>query len=273
MSATTAGRPGPAFRSATCRGTASTAAAVLERFVGQRLVTKDRAAAEITHEALLGAWPRLRGWIEADREDIRIRQFIEVAAQTWAQAGREAAALLRGGQLALAVDWMAGEANRAALSQLGRDFVDAGIADERAQQAAARRYTRRLRQLVAALTVLVLLTVGLAGYAFHQRQLATTAKDAGRVADRGRGGRPGPSRGSRRWPRSCRWPPTTSRPPAAALASLLESSGAPAAARMLDSDARRAGRRAVPGPPAARRGGRRRHAAAVGTVPGPATRR
>ena len=133
-------------------GDASAAAAVLERFAGQRLVTEDRAATEITHEALLGAWPRLRGWIDADREDIRIRHFTEAAAQAWTQAGREAAALLRGGQLALAADWMAGETHRATLSQDARDFVDAGIAEERAQQAATRRRTRRLRQLVAALT-------------------------------------------------------------------------------------------------------------------------
>ncbi len=216
-------------------GDASVASAVLERFVGQRLVTKDRAAAEIAHEALLGAWPRLRGWIDADREDIRIRRFIEVAAQTWAQADREAAALLRGGQLALAVDWIAGEAHRAALSELGRDFVDAGIADERAQQAATRRRTRRLRQLVAALTVLVLLTIGLAGYAFGQRQLAATARDQAEsrtVAVEAGQNRPAD-------------PPLAAQlslaayhisPTAGALASLLESSGAPAAARMFDSD-------------------------------------
>ncbi len=215
-------------------GDASAAAAVLERFVGQRLVTKDRVAAEITHEALLGAWPRLRVWIDADREDIRIRHFIEVAAQAWAQAGREAAALLRGGQLALAADWMAGEAHRAALSQDARDFVDAGIAEERAQQATARRRTRRLRQQVAVLTVLVLLTVGLAVYAFHQRHAAmiarneaesrTVAVEAGQVRPED--------------------PPLAAQlslaayhiyPTAGARASLLESSGAPAAARMLDS--------------------------------------
>jgi WD40 repeat protein/transcriptional regulator with XRE-family HTH domain len=216
-------------------GDASVASAVLERFVGQRLVTKDRAAAEIAHEALLGAWPRLRGWIDADREDIRIRRFIEVAAQTWAQADREAAALLRGGQLALARDWAADEANRAALTQLSRDFVDAGIAEERAQHAAARRRTRRLRQLVAALTVLILLTVAVAGYAFHQRQLATTAKDQAEsrtVAIESGQIRPeDPPLAAQLSLAAYRIAPT-----AGALASLLESSGAPGAARMFDSD-------------------------------------
>ena len=216
-------------------GDASAAAAVLERFVGQRLVTKDRAAAEIAHEALLGAWPRLRAWIDADREDIRLRHFIEVAAQAWAQTGREAAALLRGGQLALAADWMAGEAHRAALSKDARDFVDAAVAEERSQQAAARRRTRRLRQLVAALTVLVLLTIGLAGYAFHQRQLATTARDQAEsrtVAVEANQIRPeDPALAAQLSLAAYHISPT-----AGALASLLESSGAPAAARMFDSD-------------------------------------
>ena len=68
-------------------GDATAAAAVLERFAGQRLVTMDRNEADITHEALLGAWPRLRGWIDANREDIRIRRSIALAAQAWAAGG------------------------------------------------------------------------------------------------------------------------------------------------------------------------------------------
>ena len=244
-------------------GDASVASAVLERFVGQRLVTKDRAAAEIAHEALLGAWPRLRGWIDADREDIRIRRFIEVAAQTWAQADREAAALLRGGQLALAVDWIAGEAHRAALSQDARDFVDAGIAEERAQQAAARRRTRRLRQLVAALTVLVLLTIGLAGYAFQPAAACRHRQGPGRIPDRGRGGRPdtpgGPCAG--RATVAGRLPHRAHRGGAGQPARVVRRPGSGAHVRLRP---RCASRRVVPGSPAARGRCRRRHPAALG---------
>ena len=252
-------------------GDASAAAAVLERFVGQRLVTKDRTAAEIAHEALLGAWPRLRAWIDADREDIRLRHFIEVAAQAWAQAGREAAALLRGGQLALAADWMAGAAHRAALSKDARDFVDAAIAEERSQQAAARRRTRRLRQLVAALTVLVLRhhrpgRVRLPpAAACHHRQ------GPGRVPDSGRGGQPDPPRG----------PGAGCATVAGRVPHLAHGGGAGQPARVVRRPGsgahvrlrpRRAGRRIVPGPPAARGRRRRRHTAAVAVSPGPATR-
>jgi len=215
-------------------GDASAAAAVLERFVTHRLVTKDQAAAEITHEALLGAWPRLRGWIDADREDFRMRRFIEVAAQAWAQAGREAAALLRGGQLALAAGWAGSTAHRDALSQDARNFVGASIAEERAQQAAQRRRTRRLRQLVAALTVLVLLTVGLAGYAFRQRQLLLTAQDPAQSrtvaieADQVRANDPGLAA-------QLSVAAYDISHTQQARASLLESSGTPMAARMQDS--------------------------------------
>ncbi len=216
-------------------GDAAAAAAVLERFVEQRLVTLDRDTAEITHEALLDAWPRLRGWIDADREDIRARRFITAAAQAWAEAGRETAALLRGGQLALASDWARVEANRALLSQLARDFIDAGVAEERAQQAAQRRRTRRLRQLVGTLTALFLITVGLTGYAFQQRQAANAAKNLAEsrtVAVEADEVRPdNPALAAQLSLAAYRITPS-----AGALASLLESSGVPMAARMLDSD-------------------------------------
>jgi transcriptional regulator with XRE-family HTH domain len=127
-------------------------AAVLARFVSCRLVSTDQTAAEITHEALLGAWPRLRGWIDAEREDIRMRRSVEAAAQAWERAGRDAAAVPRGGQLALAADWAASTAHGAALSQLGREFIEAGLAAARAQRTARRRRAWRLRQLAAALS-------------------------------------------------------------------------------------------------------------------------
>jgi WD40 repeat protein len=216
-------------------GDAATAAAVLERFVEHRLVTLDVATAEITHEALLDAWPRLRAWIDADRDDIRIRRVITTAARAWEEAGRESAALLRGGQLGLARDWAATGDHRALLSQLARDFIDAGVAGEREQQAAQRRHTRRLRQLVGALTVLVLVTAGLTGYAFQQRQLATTAENQAEsrsVAIEANDVRSDdPALAAQLSLAAYRITPTPG-----ALASLLESSGTPMAARMFDSD-------------------------------------
>ena len=42
----------------------------LEALVRARLVTLDSETVEITHEALLHAWPRLRDWIDEDKTKI-----------------------------------------------------------------------------------------------------------------------------------------------------------------------------------------------------------
>ena len=94
---------------------------VLDRFVAERLITVDADTAQITHEALLTAWPLLRTWIDDNRESLRVRRRLSDAARAWGEAGRDPAALLRGGQLALARDWAADRLNRDSLSPLARD--------------------------------------------------------------------------------------------------------------------------------------------------------
>ena len=222
-------------------GEATPPGEVLSRFVAERLITVDAETAQITHEALLTAWPLLRTWIDANREGLRVRRRLSDAARAWDEAGRDPAALLRGGQLALARDWAADPVNRDGLGTLTGAFVNAGIAAERAQQAADRNRALRLRRLVAALTVLVLVTVGLAGYAFQQRQAATRARDNATTArntaqsrevaveaDQVRGQSAGLA--AQLSLAAYRIAPT-----ADARASLLESSGSPAESRLIDS--------------------------------------
>jgi Caspase domain len=77
------------------------AAAVFEAFAHARLITADEDAVEITHEALLRAWPRLRGWIDADRAGLYVHQQLTDAAHRWDRDGRPAASLYRGTDLAV----------------------------------------------------------------------------------------------------------------------------------------------------------------------------
>ena len=44
---------------------------------------------EVAHEALLREWPRLRGWIEEDREGLRIHRGVTAAAEEWRRLGRD----------------------------------------------------------------------------------------------------------------------------------------------------------------------------------------
>jgi hypothetical protein len=89
---------------------------IVDRFAGPRtrlLVTgSDRAArptVEVAHEALIRTWPRLRQWVDADREKLRARAAIVQAKAVWEDHGRREDLLLPAGfQLersrALAVD-------------------------------------------------------------------------------------------------------------------------------------------------------------------------
>jgi WD40 repeat protein len=155
---------------------------LLGSFVDERLITADADTAQITHDALLTAWPRLRSWIDMGRENLRTGRRISLAAQAWAQAEQDSAALLRGTQLAVARDWAADADNRAGLGRRASEFVDASIAHEAMRQQAARHRTRRLRRMVAALAALALATCGLAAYSFQQRQAANSARDRAAAA-------------------------------------------------------------------------------------------
>ncbi|MFI6520364.1 helix-turn-helix domain-containing protein [Spirillospora sp. NPDC050679] len=151
------------------------AARVLGAFADARLVTLDEGCVEIAHEALLYAWPRLRGWIDADRAGLRDRQRLVEAAEAWEAGGYDPALLYRGTQLALALDWISGRpGERGALE---RRFLDAGERHEQAEAAARRRRTRRLRRLIAVLSALVLLTAGATGFALRQRSVALAQRD------------------------------------------------------------------------------------------------
>lgn len=145
---------------------------VLDTFIRRRLITADAERVEITHEALLAAWPRLRGWIDNDRAGLRTHRQLTTAAESWQDLERDRHALYRGGRLAIASEWASDPAHRADLNPLEREFLDASIAYDLAEQRAARRRTRRLQQLLVASTVLLLASGLLAGYAFQQRAAA-----------------------------------------------------------------------------------------------------
>jgi energy-coupling factor transporter ATP-binding protein EcfA2 len=77
---------------------------IVDQFASQRtrlLVTGyDRAArptVEVAHEALIRTWPRLREWIDANREKLRSRAAILQAMADWEQNGRRDDMLLPAG--------------------------------------------------------------------------------------------------------------------------------------------------------------------------------
>lgn len=145
--------------------------ALLDRLADARLITIDRDSVELTHEALLRAWPRLAGWIARDREDIRTEHRLAEAAAVWEANGRDTDALYRGALLESAVHL------RSRLNPGERDFLDAGLEAEQARARADQRVTRRLRRLAIGLTALAVLLAGTAVVAASAQYRATQQRD------------------------------------------------------------------------------------------------
>ena len=85
---------------------------VVETWVQARLLTLDRHPAtreptvEVAHEALLREWPRLRGWIDDDREAIIALGQLREASASWVVLDRDTGALYRGARLEHVIDVM-----------------------------------------------------------------------------------------------------------------------------------------------------------------------
>ncbi|MET8157055.1 AAA family ATPase [Sphaerisporangium sp. NPDC005289] len=144
---------------------------VLDRLAQARLVTVDASTVQITHEALIRGWPRLRTWVEEDRADLVVLQRLDLDAAAWDQGGRDAAYLYSGNRLQTARDaYDAASWAHPASDARTRAFL---AASERAA-AEARRAAARLRWVGRA--AVVMLTV-----------LTLTATAAGVLATRSAG--------------------------------------------------------------------------------------
>jgi WD40 repeat protein/DNA-binding SARP family transcriptional activator len=158
--------------------------ALVELFVGARLLTSDDGVVQLAHEALARAWPRLRGWLDEDVEGQRILHHISGAADTWDAMGRPESELYRGARLVQALDWQ--QRGNPDLTPTERAFLEAGqaLADTERLAAETRarhqaRQNRRLRSLLTATAVVLLVSIVAGFVAVGQRE---RARREGRVA-------------------------------------------------------------------------------------------
>lgn len=136
----------------------------LEVLTNARLVTLDAGSVEITHEALLEAWPRLRGWIDDNRAENLARQRLEADAATWDEQRRDTSLLYRGARLETTEHWAKGPESTET-TPVARAFL--------AESMRHRRRTRWIsRGAAAAVCVLAVIAVVAAATAIQQRDEA-----------------------------------------------------------------------------------------------------
>lgn len=148
---------------------------VADRFVQARLLVADREHAtrepvvEVAHEALLTNWPRLREWLNDDREWIARLQHLATAARTWSEADDVDAELYRGSRLEAVLEALPERAHELNADEMA--FIDASRLARDAERERERRTNRRLRRLLAAAVCLIVVAV-LAGLLAYNRQVA-----------------------------------------------------------------------------------------------------
>jgi dipeptidyl aminopeptidase/acylaminoacyl peptidase len=160
-------------------GTIEDIQALLKPLADERLITTGRdpvnsvETIEISHEALIRAWPTLNAWISVAREDLRFQLQLSEAAAEWRANGENDDFLWAGLRLARAEEWLVRA--QPLLNVRDQAFLDAShdqartraAANEAARQrelaqaqalaAAERRDASRLRRFLVIGSVLLLI--------------------------------------------------------------------------------------------------------------------
>ncbi|MCX2949424.1 hypothetical protein [Lentzea sp. NEAU-D7] len=158
-------------------GLAPDADAVVDRLACARLITVDQNTAEIAHDAVLTAWPRLRGWIDDHRDALRVHRSIAEATRIWAGAGHDPATLAAGARLEHLRAYADSATAPVRLSQEERAFLDESTAQARRAEAAVRRRSRRLTAVTAAAVVCAIVAGVLAVVAGNARTDALNSRN------------------------------------------------------------------------------------------------
>jgi WD40 repeat protein len=161
---------------------------VADAFVGARLLiagaSVGKPTLEVSHEALIQEWTLLQGWIRVARNDILFQKSISEDAQAWILEGELKDRHYRGARLLEAQAW----ADRNIPSQGEMKFIHASIQESEREKeerhiqqirelGLQRRATNRLRILVVALSIFLVVAVVLSSVAAVSGQNAIAEKD------------------------------------------------------------------------------------------------
>ena len=147
---------------------------VLEAFASRRLIVLSEETVEISHDVLLRAWPRLRGWLEDDQASWLLYSQLADDAADWREHGDDRDYLYRGAHLTTvqqAVErWRANPARHPALTPVEQEFLHRS-------QRADMGSTRLFQGGVALLAVLAVVATVAWVYGLGQQHNANNQRD------------------------------------------------------------------------------------------------
>ena len=153
---------------------------LIQRLIDARLLTADKAAAggqptvEVSHEALLRAWPRLQNWLKERSKFVQWRaQDLAPNLERWLDSNKNREFLLPRSLLDPALQWLNDYPDELAGPPAG--YI----------QASKRRRTRRRSLITGAVAVLVVASLAAAGIFYSLQQTAVQRQNvaiSGRLA-------------------------------------------------------------------------------------------
>ncbi len=147
---------------------------VITRLADARLLTTGADSVEVAHEALIREWPRLREWLDDDREGLRLMRHLTESAHSWERLGRDEGELYRGARLTAALEWV--ERAHPDLNPLEREFLDASRELHQREEREAHARARRLRLLATVASALFVVAAVVGGLAAVQWRSADQAR-------------------------------------------------------------------------------------------------
>jgi WD40 repeat protein/transcriptional regulator with XRE-family HTH domain len=120
--------------------------AVLKALADARLITTSQDSAQVAHEALIREWPTLRGWLEENRDGLRLHRHLTDASQEWITSNREPDLLYRGVRLAQVQEWAASHKGDMNIQEV--EFLEAS--NTLSEKEAAEREDQNRREMEAA---------------------------------------------------------------------------------------------------------------------------
>lgn len=152
---------------------------LLGSFTSARILEVDADEVQVSHEALLSAWPRLVSWIEDERAVLDVARRLEAAVEVWVDSNEDEHALLGGRLLGEVNESSESLTGSKRMSDSAKRFVGASIAADQQRQRGRRRGVR----LLVSLAVVTTLAAGLATvFAVRSQRDSNRAEDSGREA-------------------------------------------------------------------------------------------
>lgn len=159
---------------------------VLSRLAAARLISTEGDSVVVAHEAVALAWPRLRNWLQESADGVRRMAALAGAAERWEADGQPAEDLYRGARLEAALELQASSAFD--LTPVESRFLaesrrreEARLADLRERTRREARQNRRLRGLLVAAVVLLMVSGVAAGLLVSANREADQQRESASV--------------------------------------------------------------------------------------------